>query len=154
MKELIRKSGTTLVLMVVSILGTVLYMNYAEGQEAKSYVSAYAKLGGGQTVNEITETYSLIMEQYSNYKLNKEVKKKLVNRLNLLTKKLQEIEIQLSSEKQSERFDFAYLYQDAKLVSLSLSDPTKDDVVPVVVLHASEGIGEWKKHIVNISRKY
>lgn len=154
MKELIRKSGITLVLMVVSILGTVLYMNYVEDQEAKSFVEAYAKLGGSQAVNEITETYSLIMEQYSNYKLTKDVKKKLVDRLNLLSKKLQQIEIQIGSEKQSERLDFAYLYQDVKLVSLSLSDPTKDDVVPVVVLHASEGIGEWKKQIVNISRKH
>lgn len=153
MKEFIRKSGTTLVLMAMSILGTVLYMNYAEDQGAKSYVEAYVKLGGSQTVNEITETYSLIMEQYSNYKLNKDVKKKLVDRLNLLSKKLQQIEIQLSSEQQSQKLDFAYLYQDAKLVSLSLSDPTKDDVVPVVVLHASEGIGEWKKQVVNMNQR-
>ncbi|SFX44159.1 hypothetical protein SAMN04487866_1087 [Thermoactinomyces sp. DSM 45891] len=152
MKKFIRKSGATLALIAVSILGTFLYMNYIEDKQAKTYVETYIQLGGSQIVNEMTETYSQIMEQYSNYKLNRDTKKKLVDRLQLLTKKLQQVESQLNTKTDSQKLDFAYLYQDAKLVSLSLSDPTKDDIVPVVVLHASEGVGEWKKQIVNMEQ--
>lgn len=153
MKEIIKKSGWSMVVAVISILSTVYYIHYSEMESAKSYISYYEKLGGGQLVLEITDTYKEMMELFSNYKLNKDAKKKLADHLEELSKKLQRVDIQLHSGERPVHLDFSYIYQDVKLVNISLSDPTKEDVIPVIVLHAMEGIGELKKQIVTIEAR-
>src|SRR5690606_25395691 len=99
----------------------------------------------------ISDTYKTIIEYYSNYKLSREAKTQLVKRLEQLQEKLEEVDNQLNKTKPiPHKIDFAFIYHDMKLVRLSLSDTTKDDIVPVIVLHANEGLKELEKEITYI----
>jgi hypothetical protein len=73
-----------------------------------------------------------------------------MDKLNALNRKLQEVDRKLNNQDVGHRIDFSFVYHDIKLVNLSLSDATKDDIVPVIVLHAMEGIGDLKKEITYI----
>ncbi|BCU82773.1 hypothetical protein JIR001_25560 [Polycladomyces abyssicola] len=145
-KRWFRSVLTYLIIAVV----TVLLMIYYEQAQTKNYIDDYRRLGGSKVINDISDTYKLIIEQYSNYKLNRELKIKIVDRLKRLSAQLQEVDERINTREVDRRVDFSFVYHDIKLVNLALSDSSKDDIVPVIVLHAMEGLGELKREIIYI----
>jgi hypothetical protein len=125
-------------------------MMYYEQVQTKNYINDYQRLGGGKVINDIADTYKLIIENYSNYKLSRELKMKIVDRLNRLSAQLRAVDERINARELERRVDFSFVYHDIKLVNLSLSDATKDDIVPVIVLHAMEGLGDLKREITYI----
>ncbi|MBN2908870.1 hypothetical protein JQC72_04940 [Polycladomyces sp. WAk] len=135
---------------LIIAVATVLLMIYYEQVQTKNYIDDYQQLGGSKVINDISDTYKLIIEHYSNYKLNRELKIKIVDRLNRLSAQLQEVDERINTREIDRRVDFSFVYHDIKLVNLALSDASKDDVVPVIVLHAMEGLGDLKREITYI----
>ncbi|MDN4593760.1 hypothetical protein [Polycladomyces subterraneus] len=140
---------SVLTYLIIAVV-TVLLMIYYEQAQTKNYIEDYQRLGGSKVINDISDTYKLIMERYSNYKLSREMKIKIVDRLNRLSAQLQEVDERINTREVDRRVDFSFVYHDIKLVNLSLSDASKDDIVPVIVLHAMEGLGELKREITYI----
>lgn len=115
------------------------------------YIQAYKDAGGHEVLGDISDTYKLIVENYSNYKLGTDTKRKIVRTLDQLQDQLEEVDRQINQNKSIQhKIDFSFIYHDMKLVRLSLSDTTKDDIVPVIVLHANEGLKELEKEITYI----
>lgn len=141
------RSVLTYLIIAVS---TVLLMMYYEQVQTKNYINDYQRLGGGKVINDIADTYKLIIENYSNYKLSRELKMKIVDRLNRLSAQLRAVDERINARELERRVDFSFVYHDIKLVNLTLSDATKDDIVPVIVLHAMEGLGDLKREITYI----
>lgn len=150
MSQLLHKWGRhALIYLIVALVSILSYMYY-QYLQTQSYMEKYQKLGGREVISNISDTYKETIEMYSNYKLNKETKQKVIDKLNMLSRKLQEIDRQINTKEVDHQIDFSFVYHDIKLVNLSLSDATKDDIVPVIVLHAMEGIGDLKKEITYI----
>ncbi|WP_124728069.1 hypothetical protein [Staphylospora marina] len=134
---------------LVAALAVGAHMYYLSTRST-SWIEEFREAGGYRLVSELGDTYKSIIEMYSNYKLNKDSKPKIVSRLGEIHRKLQEVEQKLQQADGERRIDFSYVYHDIKLVSLSLSDVTKDDIVPVIVLHAMEGVGDLKKQLTYV----
>ncbi|PTX59970.1 hypothetical protein C8P63_110115 [Melghirimyces profundicolus] len=138
-------------LIYLSVIAVTLVANgYYREYQTQVYIDRFKEEKGMRILNEISETYKITMEHYSNYKLNREMKQRLVDKLNKLNNDLRKVEESVNSGEVSHQIDFSFLYHDIKLVNIALSDTSKDDVVPVIVLHAMEGLGELKKEITYI----
>lgn len=145
-----RWARTGLIYAIIIALTVVATHLYHE-QGTKRYIQAFKDAGGHDVLGEIGDTYKQIMEYYSNYKLGSDTKKKIVKELEELREALEEVDRKINYNRTIEhKIDFSFVYQDMKLVRLSLSDTTKDDIVPVIVLHASEGLKELEKAITYI----
>jgi hypothetical protein len=150
MSERLRKwSMNVISCLIVAVVAILAYV-FHQRDQAHEYVEQYKALGGAEVIAELADTYKGTIELYSNYKLTREAKQKIMDKLNALNRKLQEVDRKLNSQEVGQRIDFSFVYHDIKLVNLSLSDATKDDIVPVIVLHAMEGIGDLKKEITYI----
>lgn len=139
-----------LVFALVAILSAVATNLYAH-QKTEQYVQKFKDAGGQQILSEISDTYKTVIEYYSNYKLSQETKVSMMKKLEALRDKLKEVDRTVNQTKPGQhRIDFSFVLHDMKLVRLSLSDTTKDDIIPVIVLHASEGLKELEKEITYI----
>ncbi|MFC4078027.1 hypothetical protein [Salinithrix halophila] len=139
------------VLVYIVVVAITLVMNgFYEKHRTQEYIDEFKELKGHHLLNEISDTYKITIEQYSNYKLNREMKRKLVERLNKLSGDLRKVDHQINAQDVRYHIDFSFIYHDIKLVNIALSDATKDDIVPVIVLHSMEGLGELKKEITYI----
>ncbi|WP_149026975.1 hypothetical protein [Novibacillus thermophilus] len=135
----------------VVIVLTVVATHFYHERETMRYIQAYKDAGGDEVLSDISDTYKLIVENYSNYKLGTDTKRKIVRTLDQLQDQLEEVDRQINQNKSIQhKIDFSFIYHDMKLVRLSLSDTTKDDIVPVIVLHANEGLKELEKEITYI----
>ncbi|SFS60958.1 hypothetical protein [Marininema halotolerans] len=146
LKKILRTSLTYLCIVVL----TLVLNHFYDQSRTQSYIEEFKERKGAQLLNEISETYKTTVEQHSNYKLNKEMKRKLIDRLNRLSSQLHTVDQQINRGHVDHPIDFTFIYHDIKLVNLTLSDATKDDIIPVIVLHSMEGIGELKKEITYI----
>lgn len=147
LKEWARKGLIYIAVIALSIVGTDVYHQ----QSTKKYIHAYKEAGGDKILSAISDTYKTIIEYYSNYKLSREMKADMIKRLEELQGKLEAVDSELNRRKPiAHKINFAFIYHDMKLVRLSLSDTTKDDIVPVIVLHANEGLKELEKEITYI----
>ncbi|PTM58784.1 hypothetical protein [Desmospora activa] len=145
-KPLLRSLLIYLVIIGVTLLGD----QYYQQKQTQSYIQHFKDKKGQYLLNEIADTYKMTIELYSNYKLNKERKKGLVKKLNQLSNDLRKIDQEINSGNANHRIDFSFVYHDIKLVNIALSDSTKDDIIPVIILHGMEGLGELKKEITYI----
>lgn len=151
MKDKLKQWSKTGLIYVVVIILTVVATNFYHQHGTKRYIEAYKDAGGHEVLSDISDTYKLIIERYSNYKLGTETKAKMVRELENLREKLKEVDQEINRNKPIQhKIDFSFVYHDMKLVRLSLSDSTKDDIIPVIVLHASEGLKELEKEITYI----
>ncbi|SDX17375.1 hypothetical protein SAMN05444487_11189 [Marininema mesophilum] len=146
MKNLLR----TLLIYLCIVALTLVLNHFYDRSQTQSYIEEYKALKGSQLLNEISDTYKLTVEQHSNYRLNKEMKRKLVDRLNYLRSELHKVDQQINKGNVDHPIEFSFIDHDIKLVNLALSDSTKDDIIPVIVLHSMEGLGELKKEITYI----
>lgn len=146
LKKLLQQAG---IYVVVAAMAIFLY-KYVIDLQTKYYVEQYKTTGCSKVIQDIADTYKTTIELYSNYKLSKPMKQNIMNKLNVLNNELHKADMNMNKKSIENRVDFSYIYHDLKLVNLSLSDVTKDDVVPVVVLHAMEGLGELKKELTYI----
>ncbi|MDR6224413.1 hypothetical protein [Desmospora profundinema] len=142
-KPLLRSLLIYLTIIAITILGT----QYYQQKQTQSYIQSFKDKKGQHILNEISDTYKMTIEHYSNYKLNKERKKELINKLNRLSSELRKVDEQINTGDVGDRIDFSFIYHDIKLVNIALADTTKDDIIPVIVLHGMEGLGELKKEI-------
>lgn len=151
MKAKLKQWSRTGMVYVIVIILTVVATHLYHEQGTNRYIQAYKDAGGHEVLSEISDTYKLVMENYSNYKLGTDTKKKIVKELERLREELEEVDRQINQNKPIQhKIDFSFIYHDMKLVRLSLSDTTKDDIVPVIVLHANEGLKELEKEITYI----
>lgn len=151
MKDRLNRWARTGLIYTVIIALTVMATHFYHEQGTKRYIQAYKDAGGNEVLSDISDAYKQIIEYYSNYKLGSDTKKKIVAELEELRQALEEVDREINYDRTIEhKIDFSFVYQDMKLVRLSLSDTTKDDVVPVIVLHASEGLKELEKAITYI----
>jgi hypothetical protein len=145
-----RWSKTALIYMVVIIVAVVATHFYHQ-YKTDRYIQAYKDAGGQQVLSDIADTYKMVVERYSNYRLGTDTKAKMVQELGNLAKELAEVDRQINQNNSIDhKINFSFIYHDMKLVRLSLSDATKDDIIPVIVLHASEGLKELEKEIMYI----
>ncbi|QKG84389.1 hypothetical protein GXN76_07795 [Kroppenstedtia pulmonis] len=121
-----------------------------QSSKTQGYIQHFKEQNGEQILEELSDTYKLIMESYSNYKLDKEAKAKVTHQLNRLNKELRKVDKEINSRNVPHPINFSFIYQDMKLVNLALADSTKDGVITVIVLHAMEGLGDLKKEITYI----
>jgi hypothetical protein len=149
LKEWLKTAGIYGLVAALAVAANLYHLR----SQTRSYIEEFRELGGDRLINELAETYKSTIEMYSNYKLNKDTKPKIVAKLNEIHRKLQEVDNRLHQGDSERRIDFSYVYHDINLVNLSLSDVTKDDIVPVVVLHAIEGVGELKKELTYVEFK-
>ncbi|GGE11787.1 hypothetical protein GCM10011571_11480 [Marinithermofilum abyssi] len=145
-KNSLRTATIYLIVVIITLGGHTYYQAY----KTQEYVDEFKALKGQSVIGEISDTYKSTIEHYSNYKLNKEAKHKIIRKLNKLSEELRKIDLQINSRDVYHQIDFSFIYHDIKLVNITLSDTTKDDIVPVIVLHAMEGLGEIKKEITYI----
>lgn len=151
MKAKVKQWSKTGLVYVIVIVLTVVATHFYLEQGTKRYIQAYKDAGGHEVLRDISDTYKHVIENYSNYKLDPETKQKIVKELEGLKGELEEVDRQINQHKSIQhKIDFSFIYHDMKLVRLSLSDTTKDDIVPVIVLHASEGLKELEKEITYI----
>lgn len=151
MQDKVKQWTRAAVVYAIVIALTVVAVSLYQQQETRTYMAAYKDAGGHEVLSDIGDTYKLIMEHYSNYKLNPDTKRRIVRQLEALRGELKEVDHKINGNKPGTRkINFSFVYHDMKLVRLSLSDTTKDDIVPVIVLHASEGLKELEKDITYI----
>ncbi|MFD1426132.1 hypothetical protein JOD24_001145 [Kroppenstedtia sanguinis] len=140
---------TGLIYLFVIVATLVVHSGYQQ-MRTQNYIDRFEEEKGMKILDEISDTYKITVENYSNYKLSREMKQRLIGKLNKLSHDLRRVEESIHSEDVVHRIDFSFIYHDIKLVKLALSDSTKDDIVPVIVLHAIEGLGDLKKEITYI----
>ncbi len=140
---------TGLIYLFVIVATLVVHSGYQQ-MRTQNYIDRFEEEKGMKILDEISDTYKITVENYSNYKLSREMKQRLIGKLNKLSHDLRRVEKSIHSEDVVHRIDFSFIYHDIKLVKLALSDSTKDDIVPVIVLHAIEGLGDLKKEITYI----
>ena len=151
MKDKLKKWSISALIYFVVIVLSVVATNVYHEQSTKKYIQSFNEAGGEQVLRDISDTYKFIMENYSNYKLGVDRKKKIINELDKLREQLEEVDTTINKSKSIQhKIDFSFVYHDMKLVRLSLSDTTKDDIVPVIVLHANEGLKDLEKEITYI----
>lgn len=132
------------------ILATLVSNSWYQQVRTQNYIDRFEEEKGLKILDEISDTYKITMENYSNYKLSREMKQRLIDKLSKLSHDLHRVDESIHSKDVVHRMDFSFIYHDIKLVKLALSDSTKDDIVPVIVLHAMEGLGDLKKEITYI----
>ncbi|MBD1373618.1 hypothetical protein IC620_14825 [Hazenella sp. IB182357] len=150
MQQHLRRWFILLLSYIMIIVMAVAGYLYYENMQTKRYIRAVEQQGGLTYINEISNTYKSTIEMYSNYKLNKERKAEIVVKLNELRKKLEQVEQQVEDHEIDHPINYAAVYHDMKLVNVILTDFSNDEIIPIVVLHAIEGIGDLKKEITYI----
>ncbi|WP_054948702.1 hypothetical protein [Numidum massiliense] len=151
MKVNIRLWAKKGLIYVIAIALTIVAVHLYQERETNKYIHTYKRAGGDKVLSDISDTYKSVIEHYSNYKLSRETKARMIKRLEKLRGELEEVDRQINRRRPiAHKINFTYVFHDMKLVRLSLSDTTKDDIVPVIVLHANEGLKELEKEITYI----
>lgn len=145
-KPWLRSLLTYVIIIGLTLWGAHIYQQ----KQTQSYIQDFKDNKGQKILNEISDTYKSTIEHYSNYKLTKQKKKEIADKLNHLSSELRKVDEQINADNVGHRIDFSFVYHDIKLVHIALSDTTKDDIIPVIILHGMEGLGELKKEITYI----